>query len=164
MTTIGILSDTHRTRCDEDFRRHCARVFSDCTIIAHAGDLTDISVLTAFSGKDVYAVHGNMCSHLTRKSLPEQQTFVVDGYTIGLCHGAGNRHNIEERMAALFPSVDCIIYGHTHAPACHIRGTTLFINPGSFQGTGRYGAPGTYALLTTGNSGLHGSLHELPQP
>lgn len=162
MSTIGILSDTHLLHCDENFRRRCAHAFSGCDIIAHAGDLTDISVLAAFSGKDVYAVHGNMCNHITQKSLPEYCTFSVDGYTIGLCHGAGSRHNIEDRMLAFFPYVDCIIYGHTHAAVCHSIGTTLVINPGSFQATGRYGAQGTYALLETRDNGLHGSIHELP--
>lgn len=162
MITVGILSDTHMLSCNDSFRHHINIAFSGCDAIIHAGDLTDISLLQAFAGKDLYAVHGNMCNMATRKALPEHRTIILDGYTLGICHGAGNRHNIEDRMLDLFPLTDCIIYGHTHIPVCHMLGSTLIINPGSFQATGRYGAPGTYALLKIDQQGLHASIHELP--
>lgn len=162
MTTVGILSDTHRLSCDDTFRRCINLAFSGCETIIHAGDLTDISILAAFPGKSVYAVHGNMCNMMTQQALPESETLILDGYTIGICHGTGNRHNIEDRMLSLFPLADCIIYGHTHIPTCHTIGTTLIINPGSFQATGRYGAPGTYAILKIDALGLSGSIQELP--
>lgn len=162
MITIGILSDTHIFSCTDNFRRQIAVAFSGCDTIIHAGDLTDISILAAFTTKKIYAVHGNMCNVTTRASLPETCTIVCNGYTIGLCHGTGNRYNIEERMFDRFPLADCIIYGHTHTPVCHMFGSTLIINPGSFQTTGRHGAPGTYALLHIDQVGLRGSIHELP--
>ena len=144
---IGILSDTHIAQFTEQFRRNCANAFSGCDTIIHAGDLTDISILSAFAGKDVHGVYGNMCNQATRQLLPETKMIYLHGYSIGICHGAGPRHNIEERLLELFPESDCIVYGHTHIPTCHKTGNTLFINPGSFQGTGNYGAPGTYGLL-----------------
>lgn len=162
MITIGILSDTHSSTCDESFQKRVSYAFAGCEVIIHAGDLTDISILSAFAGKEVYAVHGNMCTNATRKALPEQRTIIVEGYSIGICHGAGDRHNIEDRMFDLFPLTDCIIYGHTHRPVCHTINSTHIINPGSFQSTGRYGAPGTYALLKIDDTGLHASIHELP--
>lgn len=161
MTTVGILSDTHILSCDETFRRSTGTVFAGCEVIIHAGDLTDLSILTAFAGKEVYAVHGNMCNAAARSALPEYRTIVLAGYTIGICHGAGNRHDIEDRMLDLFPLADCIIYGHTHRPLCHTIGATLIINPGSYQGTGRHGAPGTFALLQIDAAGLCASIHEL---
>jgi predicted phosphodiesterase len=66
-------------------------------------------------------------------------------------------------MFTLFPEADCIVYGHTHRAVCHTVGTTLVINPGSFQSTGHYGAQGTYALLKITDNGLHGAIHELPR-
>ncbi|SHO46146.1 metallophosphoesterase family protein [Desulfopila aestuarii] len=162
MTSIGILSDTHLVSCDNDFLHRITHAFNGCDIIIHAGDLTDVAILKAFSGKNVYAVHGNMCNLTTQKALPEYRTLIQDGYTIGICHGAGNRHNIEDRMFTLFPQADCIVYGHTHLAVCHTVGTTLFINPGSFQSTGRYGAQGTYGILQINDDGLHGAIHELP--
>jgi hypothetical protein len=162
MTTIGILSDTHLIHCDMDFLHDINIAFSECEIIIHAGDLTDLSLLKAFHGKNVYAVHGNMCNVQTMKSLPAQRMITIEGFTIGICHGAGNRHNIEDRMLTLFPEADCIIYGHTHNPTCHKVGSILIINPGSFQHTGQYGASGTYALLHITDQQLSAKIHERP--
>lgn len=161
MTTIGIVSDTHQFTCDQAFQERITRVFAGCDAIIHAGDLTDHSILAAFGAAPVYAVHGNMCNPTTQKVLPLHRTISFDGYTIGICHGAGPRHTIEDRMLQLFPLADCIIFGHTHQPVCRTIGTTLLINPGTFQQTSRYGAPGTYAILTTGGDGLRATLHDL---
>ena len=162
MFSIGILSDTHLQRPDHHFATLCAQVFAHCDVIMHAGDLTDQSILSVFGEKKVYAVHGNMCNTETWKILPEKRQITIAGYSIGICHGAGQRHNIEERVFDMFPEADCIIYGHTHNPVCHYFGTTLLINPGSFQATGSYGSPGSYAILQIDEKGLQGSLHSLP--
>lgn len=164
MITVGILSDTHISSCSEMFLSATAQAFRECDSIIHAGDLTDLSILSAFKGKEIYAVHGNMCNRRTSQVLPESYTISLRGYTIGICHGAGARHNIEDRMLNLFPVVDCIVYGHTHIPVCHRMADLLFINPGSFQGTGMYGAAASYALLHVSEDGLHGSLHQLQLP
>lgn len=163
MRKIGILSDTHISSSNEAFEHNVLHAFRDCDTVLHAGDIVDLSIFKSFTGKELYAVHGNMCNHVTRMSLPEERAFVIDGYLFALCHGAGPRHNIEERMFNRFPEADCIIYGHTHTPACHTIGTTLILNPGSFLGTGTYGSPGTYGLLVIDEHGLHGSIHSLPQ-
>jgi putative phosphoesterase len=158
MIRVGILSDTHLQTNSEPFARQCAAAFAGCDTIIHAGDLTDISILRAFKGKDIHAVCGNMCNRDTRQLLPERKQIVLAGYSIGITHGAGPRHNIEERVFEQFPAADCIIFGHTHQPVCRRFGSTLLINPGSFSGTGRHGAAGTYALLTIDNNGLSGSI------
>ncbi len=162
MTTIGILSDTHLSGVTNEFLKQVEEAFSNCDIIIHAGDLTEVSILSVFKGKEVHAVAGNMCNYTSRSALPEAKTFVIDGYLFALCHGAnGPRHNIEERMFDTYPEADCIIYGHTHVPVCKSIATTLYINPGSFQATGRYGATGTYAIATTGPDGLQAEIKEL---
>jgi putative phosphoesterase len=161
MIKVGILSDTHITEITSQFRINCASAFDGCDAIIHAGDLTDISILSTFTGKDIYGVCGNMCNQATRQLLPETRIICLNGYSIGICHGTGPRHNIEERLLRLFPETDCIVYGHTHTPTCHKTGNTLFINPGSFHGTGTYGAPGTYGVLQIEKDSLKGSIHEL---
>lgn len=161
MTTVGILSDTHIHGSAEQYVSHCIRAFNGCDVIIHAGDLTDVSILAAFKGKEVHAVHGNMCNSATCRVLPQKKRITLDGYSIGITHGAGNRQNIEERVFEMFPDVDCIVFGHTHQPVCHYFGDILMINPGSFQGTGPHGATGTYALLKIGEAGLKGSIHSL---
>ncbi len=169
MIQVGILSDTHLTRCTDTFRRQVETVFAECTLILHAGDLTDISVLEAFSGKEVHAVHGNMCNMGSQQLLPNSKLITVGGYNIGLCHGAwGPRHTIEERVWAMFAHADCIVYGHSHKAVCHRTGGVLFINPGTCQSTGPHGAPGTYAILQIDEqandrqNGLQATIHEIP--
>ncbi|WP_028583412.1 metallophosphoesterase family protein [Desulfogranum mediterraneum] len=157
----GILSDTHLSRPDSRFIRQTKACFQDCAIIIHAGDLTESAVLEVFSDKTVYAVHGNMCSPAVRQGLPRSRTFALGDFTIGLTHGAGLGHDIESSLWDLFPEVDCMIYGHTHRPVCHRIGGSLIINPGSFQATGRYGAQGTYAILSAGPT-LEAAIHTLP--
>ena len=163
MTRIGILSDTHLHSPSSWFVKQVQQAFADCSIILHAGDLTDLSILDVFEGKEVHAVQGNMCSYACREKLPTEKVFNVDGYSIALCHGAGERHTIEERLWNLFPTADCIVYGHTHLAVNHRLGKTLFVNPGSFAATGRYGAPGSYAILTIDDTGLNASLHQFSE-
>jgi len=161
MIHAGILSDTHLHGIDSNFKELTARAFTNCDIIFHAGDITHPAVLEVFHGKTVQCVHGNMCSASLQKTLPHSRLVSVQGFTIGLCHGAGPRHNIEERMWALFPEADCIIYGHTHQPICRRQGGILFINPGCFQCTSPHGAPASYAILTISETGLTGQLQSI---
>jgi putative phosphoesterase len=163
MIMIGILSDTHMHSVNDSFLRQSAAAFSGCDIIIHAGDLTELSLLNAFKGKEIHAVCGNMCNSTTRQALPVEKQIIIAGYTIGITHGAGPRHNIEERVFGKYPTADCIIFGHTHTPVCKKIGHTLLINPGSFQGTGRYGAAGTYGLLHIDKNGLKATIHTLPE-
>lgn len=162
MIRVGILSDTHLYEVNETYTDKCTKAFAGCDVIIHAGDLVDLSILSAFKGKEIHAVCGNMCTRITRQVLTEEKQIVLGGYAIAITHGAGPRHNIEERVFAQFPAADCIVYGHTHTAVCRLYGRTLLINPGSFQGTGRYGAAGTYAILTLDKNGLNASIHSLP--
>lgn len=157
----GVLSDTHLIRPDSRFKKQIKQCFHDCDVIIHAGDVTDLSVLEIFRGKSLYAVHGNMCNAEARTCHPEQCLFTLNQFTIGLTHGAGLGPDIENRLWNLFPEADCVIYGHTHIPICHYLGKVLFLNPGSFQATSRYGAPGTFAILEVGDE-LRARLFEIP--
>jgi putative phosphoesterase len=158
MITIGVLSDTHLTGPNKLFREKVNRCFADVDMILHAGDLTHISVLDAFDGKTIHAVHGNMCGYQAQIDLPAKKVIEVNGFQIGLAHGAGFYRNIEERLYNEFGPLDCIVYGHTHKAAVRRIGKTLFVNPGSFSATGRYGASGTYAIITVDDK-LAATIH-----
>jgi len=158
----GILSDTHLYAPDLQFKQLAKHCFSDCEIIIHAGDLTALSILEVFAGKTIYAVCGNMCRGDARTALAKAATFTLGKFTIGLTHGAELGHDIESGMWDLFPEADCMIYGHTHRAVCHLQAGKLIINPGSFQSTGRWGAPGTYALLEAGDT-LQAKILQVPQ-
>lgn len=161
MKLVGVLSDTHISSVTDTFVRQCIAAFEHCDTIIHAGDLTDISILSAFKGKDIHAVSGNMCSRETRQILPEEKLIVINGFSIGITHNYGPPHNIEDRLLIRFPNVNCIIYGHTHRLVCSWIGKTLLVNPGSFQGTGKFGSAGTYAILHLLDTGIQPSLHTL---
>jgi uncharacterized protein len=106
-------------------------------------------------------VHGNMCNLAAQTRNPSKLLFTLGRHTIGLAHGAGLGPDIETTLWNLFPEADCLIYGHTHQPVCRRYGSVLMLNPGSFQSTGRYGAPGSYAILEAGDE-LRGQLFSLP--
>jgi putative phosphoesterase len=161
MITIGVLSDTHLLEPDKRFRENARRCFADADMILHAGDLTGLSVLDVFAGKTVHAVHGNMCGSDIRTALPTSKIIEVGNFRILLIHGAGYRHNTEERLFDAFGPIDCIVYGHTHKPVCHLYGPTLMVNPGSFTGTGTYGASGTYAIITVEQNSMEGKIHSV---
>ncbi|NTV12383.1 MAG: metallophosphoesterase [Desulfobulbaceae bacterium] len=161
MTRIGILSDTHLSEVTDNFRAQVTACFADVDLVLHAGDLTSLTILTAFTGKEVLAVHGNMCDRESHTTLPGLRTFTVGGFSIVLIHGdAFGYSNLEERLFTAFAEADCIIYGHTHRAACHRLGDVLLLNPGSFSAPGRHGAPPTYAILTVGKE-LTGEIHQV---
>ncbi len=132
-------------------------------MILHAGDLTNPLILNAFDGKEIHAVHGNMCSNGSLQALPRKKTIKVGEFTIGIIHNTGYAYDFEDQLALEFDEVDCIIYGHTHRPVCRTNGGILYINPGSFQATGRFGSPGTFALLDA-DTELKATLYEVPMP
>lgn len=160
---IGILSDTHLPGNSDHFRHLVDAAFSSCEAIMHAGDLTEHGILEAFGKRTVYAVHGNMCSMPTKQVLPESLVVTINRYRIAVCHGAGLRSTIEDRLFERFGEVDCVVYGHTHQPVNHYLGTTLFINPGSFQSTGPYGNPGNYGILLVEDNRLTARLCTLQE-
>ena len=131
---VGVISDTHLTSCDERLTRLLKEHFGDVDLILHAGDLIDMRVLDAFTGKDVKAVCGNMDSPAVRRQLPTRHTLQVGKFKIGLIHGWGGPQGIEERIRREFDEVDCIVYGHTHVASQATRGGILFFNPGAFGG------------------------------
>lgn len=158
---IGILSDTHLSRPDPAFAGLAARCFAGTDMILHAGDLTDPSILQVFAGREVHAVHGNMCGLAARRTLPASKEIRLGGFTIGLIHGYGGSYDFEHRLLEVFPTADCIVYGHTHVPVCHRLGGVLYINPGSFTASGSHGMPGTFAILEAGST-LRAGIHQVP--
>lgn len=161
MIRAGVLSDTHLIRPDKNFSKQVRDCFHNCDVIIHAGDLTALSILETFRPKTIYAVCGNMCDNTVRSHYPEQLLFRLGRFTIGLTHGARLGQDIEDSLWNLFPEADCMIYGHTHKPVCRRHGTSLFLNPGCFQATSRFGAPGTFAILEAGSE-LSARIVEIP--
>ena len=156
----GVLSDTHIPKVSPLFKEQVEACFSDVQVIFHAGDLTHCSILKEFDGKEVHAVHGNMCSFENHQVLPTKKVISFGGYKIGLIHKTGYSYDFQHLLVHEFDAVDCIIFGHTHQPFCQREGGILYVNPGSFMPTSRHGAPGTYAILECGEE-LRASIHQV---
>lgn len=159
---LGIISDTHLARLTNDFMALVQDRFSGCQGVIHAGDFTSPEVyhyLNEQTSGDLVAVYGNMDPPELRKLLPEKVIFEKLGVKIGLTHGWGAPHDLEERIARVFSDADvsCIIYGHSHNGANHIRDDILFFNPGS--PTDRYHARmNSVGYLTIENGEVVGEI------
>lgn len=154
---IGVISDTHMAKPSKDLYRLMEGVFKDASMILHAGDLTGIEVLDAFSEKKTVAVCGNMDRYDVTKRLPKKEIVEVDGYRIGLIHGWGSPRGIEDRIIDNFDKVDSIVYGHSHKPSNHIKNGILMFNPGAFSGTFLLGRNRSVGVLTI-NNGIKGTI------
>jgi uncharacterized protein len=128
---IGVISDTHVLGYDEGLQRVIDEHFRQCELILHAGDLVHMSVLDMFGGKEVLAVRGNMDLPSVRRALPEFRMLEIGGFKLALLHGWGPPAGLEDELLKVCGAVDCLVYGHTHVPANHLKQGVLFFNPGS---------------------------------
>lgn len=149
MVKIGVVSDTHLTS-PKDIPQQLLSAFSEVNLILHAGDLVNLATLDELKkiGPKVYAVCGNMDSPEVKRSLPDKEIIEIEQFRIGLTHGRGAPFNLVETVKEKFKDqqVDCIVYGHSHAPRNEIHQGILFFNPGSL--TDKFFAPyNSYGIL-----------------
>ncbi len=150
---VGVISDTHLDDSD-DARMFLLglidNVFASVDMILHAGDLVAPDLLDVFDEYPIHAVRGNMDPIIP--NVPLKKIINIGGFTIGMIHGWGPPDKIEERIYAEFSStpLDCLVYGHSHRPACHRRDGVLFFNPGSATDRRRM-AYHSVGLLEIGN-------------
>jgi putative phosphoesterase len=131
---IGVLSDTHLPDSTDayDFLRYLIEeVLAPVDLILHAGDLVSPNLLDAFYEYPFHAVRGNMDP--VTQGVPIRKVIHVGCFTIGLIHGWGPVGGLEDRVCDEFAgvSLDCLVYGHSHQPACHYHDGVLYFNPGS---------------------------------
>lgn len=131
---IGVISDTHLDDYDEKMRKNIEQHFLDVDMILHAGDMVDLRVLKIFGDKEVRAVCGNMDNYSIQRKFPDHLLFEINGFKFLLTHGWGSPWGLEEKISAKFKNLDCVVYGHTHKPANHVKDKVLFFNPGSAVG------------------------------
>jgi len=157
---IGVISDTHMSHPTEALLSLVDGIFSDVAMILHAGDLTRISILDAFAGKDVVAVCGNMDRYDVTQTLTAKKIVNIHGCRIGLIHGWGSPKGIEDRIRREFQDVDAIVYGHTHKAANKMKDGILMFNPGAFSGTFLFKRQRSVGLLTV-DDGIRGSIVQI---
>ena len=89
----------------------------------------------------LHQVAGNCDFH---PDAPEEETLLLDGLRILLCHG--HRFGVKQSLlqagyAAEERDLDLFLFGHTHRPIHDKRGKCAFLNPGSI------GYGGSFAVL-----------------
>ena len=145
---VGVLSDTHMRRAEADLFTLRQGLFSDVSLILHAGDIGSPAVLDAFYDVEVLAVAGNCDGPEIRAHHPVSRVISVGGVSIGLIHGWGERSGVRMRARNFFENVQAVVFGHTHVPeCCEVEGVLMF-NPGSFSDNRGGPWPGTVGILT----------------
>lgn len=152
MLKIGVLSDTHIDDLGRGLpflQELVDRYFSDVAMILHAGDLVDPDISLAFDGRPFHVVRGNMDPPVC--GVPNRKVVEAGGFRIGLIHGWGAPEILEERVLREFQGqrLDCLVFGHSHQPACHRKDGILLFNPGSPTDR-RRAAQHTVGILTLG--------------
>jgi putative phosphoesterase len=154
---IGVISDTHLRGPDERLLDITRKHFHDAELILHAGDLVDLKVLDVFGDKEVVAVCGNMDPPRVGDEIPQKRVLEIGRFRIGLIHGWGSPRDLEDRIRREFENVDCIVYGHSHNPANHIREGVLFFNPGTACER-RHAGSNTVGILEVGEDQIAGRI------
>jgi len=127
---IGVVSDTHATSFTQ-LPEQILHTLAEVDLIIHTGDFVTRDVLDGLKrlGK-VKAVQGNMDSEELKRILPEKEILVIEGKRIGIIHGWGSPHGIDDRVGGMFDDVDIIVYGHSHYSQNEVKRGILFFNPG----------------------------------
>ena len=136
MRKIGVLSDTHLNNVDDDLKSlFVSGPFKEVDTVIHAGDFTSVEVVNFLDSYMFYGVQGNMDDYQVREKLPDRRIETLDGVRIGIAHGWGAPFGLDQRVYEYFgdPSLQCIVFGHSHKPTNHYIGETLMFNPGSFK-------------------------------
>jgi len=130
---IGIISDTHIPARAKAIPKKVFEVFSDVSLILHAGDLNRLSVIEELKQiAPVVAVYGNMDNREVKEKLTAITSVKIYSWDIGLTHHGGGFWGTKhlERIAAK-NNFDVLVFGHTHRPFLKQGKNALFFNPGS---------------------------------
>jgi uncharacterized protein len=129
---IAVVADTHLPRGTRRLPDECLRRLEDAELILHAGDFVAVETLRQLEQLGpVAGVAGNMDEPRLRELLPERRVIEAGGTRIGMVHISGRREGRAERLVALFPSCDAVVYGHTHVAEVTRHGDCWILNPGS---------------------------------
>lgn len=133
MTKIGVLSDSHLSHITEEFKDIVRTVFHDADLIIHAGDMVSRPVYEYLSNWDLRAVMGNMDDLELQSLVPRRRIEVIEGRRVGIVHGRGAPHGIEQVVLSEFTEVDMVVFGHSHVPTYKRKGNLILFNPGALR-------------------------------
>ncbi len=155
---IGVVSDTHLKKHDTRFYHLVKHYFHSCNMLLHAGDIVDPEI---FEGVEIniFAVKGNMDLGV---DLPYKRVIEIGSFKIGLIHGYGAPHGIEQRILKEFEGekIDCVVFGHTHKSYVgEFEGIKLF-NPGS-PFDNRYGSKKSVGFIDVNGEEIKFRIEEI---
>jgi putative phosphoesterase len=164
-TRLVIVSDTHVPQRARAIPDALWRAIEAADVVVHAGDWNAVPLLDEVEARAarLIAVRGNNDGPDFADRLPEVATADLDGVALALVHDSGQAAGRERRMDARFPSVDVVVFGHSHIPwdSTTASGTRL-LNPGSPTDKRRQ-PTGTY-LTAVADAGVLRDVELVPLP
>ncbi len=158
MVNIGVLSDTHLPFLTDEFRRQVEIMAREVDHFFHLGDTVSPQITEFLDTLDSHGVAGNMDPAMVIYSWPPRRIVELEGRRFGLVHGWGPRQGLEDRVLGEFiderPKVDCVCFGHSHAPFNEVRRGVLLFNPGSARPD--YGPRATCGIIRITPQGITG--------
>lgn len=135
IVTIGVVSDTHIPSRGKAIPDIVLEAFKGVDMIIHAGDLVkDYVIYELEEIAKVVAVAGNNDDFFMQQQLGKKKILDIGGVKIGVTHGdMGNGGNALKNAINIFKNdpVNCVVFGHSHAPHNEEIEGVLFFNPGS---------------------------------
>jgi hypothetical protein len=160
-----VLADTHVPPRARDLPAALWAAIDAADVVLHAGDWVTASLVTAVSARcPLIGVYGNNDGPDVRALLPEVARATLGGVRVAVVHETGAAAGRERRMAAAFPDVDLLVFGHSHIPWDTVApaGPRL-LNPGS--PTDRRRQPeGTWVEATFAEGSVSLAWHAAPRP
>ena len=165
-TSLLLLADTHLPARARDLPAEVWAAVDEADVVVHAGDWVDVRLLDELEqrARRLVGVFGNNDHGELRTRLPEVARVEIEGVRIGVVHETGQAKGREERMSALHPDLDVLVFGHSHIPWDTTTATGLrLLNPGS--PTDRRRQPHcTYLTARAADGQLRDvTLHRLPR-
>jgi|SRR5215472_803484 len=155
---VVVLSDTHAPRRWQSCPPAVAGWLRQADVILHAGDVCTAAVLLELAQyAPVHAVLGNNdCADVAEWGAPATLQLELAGLKVAMIHDSGPAAGRLRRMRATFPSVELVVFGHSHIPFDDSDGSLRIFNPGS--PTDRRRQPhGTLGVLDIADGGLAGA-------
>ena len=104
--------------------------------------------------------------------LPDKREIVINDKKVFMCHGSpwnrdayiypDSQSSVIDRMFNYDPSIDILIYGHTHYPALWEKGDRKIVNPGSVGQPRNRIAGASWAVWNTKNNKITFRVEKYP--
>jgi putative phosphoesterase len=159
-----VVADTHLPKRAKALPAEVLAELDACDGVVHAGDWVDEATLDLLEARAPFVLGcaGNNDGPELHRRLPEVARRELEGVRLAVLHETGTAAGRGLRMAARFPDLDVLVFGHSHIPwDSTAPGGLRLLNPGS--PTDRRREPHrTYGILELDAGRVDWTLHRLP--